>query len=325
MRILNTQYSIHNTQTTETINKYVEIIANKLGNNLEALILVGSFARGEGLTYQNNGKLELMSDIEFWGVVKNLSTAKSIGIEGEKLTIGFTTRKHLARLKPYIFTVEAKKFGKVLWGDKSVPGLIPSYSFEDIEPVDGFILLNNRIVEQLILFNKIQNNGSVQQYDFDKGYIQLVNSYLAFNKRYRSLYPEKKEEFFKLYKDKNTNLAQKVHEAFESLKANSANYIPNDKAIKEWQELRTHYKEIWLCESVYVGLPKVRDRIRGWLKVLGNVNKRRLFSISEVAVNFFRISPQFLIYCDAASLYFSDYIDMVNLEKIVKKWKIIVK
>ena len=325
MRILNTQYSIHNTQTTETIDKYAEIIANKLGNNLEALILVGSFARGEGLTYQNNGKLELISDIEFWAVVKNLLSPKSIGMEGERVTIGFTTRKHLAKLKPYIFTVEAKKFGKVLWGDKSVLGLIPSYSFEDIEPADGFILLNNRIVEQLILFNKIQNNGSVQQYDFDKGYIQLVNSYLAFNKRYRSLYPEKKEEFFKLYKDKNTNLAQKVHEAFESLKANSANYMQNNKAIEEWQELRTHYKEIWLCESVYVGLPKVRDRIRGWLKVLGNVNKRRLFSISEVAVNFFRISPQFLIYCDAASLYFSDYIDMVNLEKIVKKWKIIVK
>ena len=145
----------------ELIVKYAEEITNKLKDNLEALILVGSFSRGEGI--------EGLSDIEYWAVVKNIASVSMPDLKNEKITLNSTTRNHLSKLKPYIFAVEVKKFGKVLWGDKEVLDLIPNYDFKDIEPFDGFVLLNNRIVEQLILWNKIQEKKEVHAYDFDKG------------------------------------------------------------------------------------------------------------------------------------------------------------
>ena len=79
----------------EIIRQYTEKIVKELKGNLEALILVGSFSRGEGKFYQNNGKLELISDIEFWVVLKNKRKIIGKGTGEEKVTVGFTTRKHL--------------------------------------------------------------------------------------------------------------------------------------------------------------------------------------------------------------------------------------
>ena len=284
------------------INKYAEEVADKLKSNLEALILVGSFARGEEITYQNNGKQELVSDIEFWAVVKNLETAKKLNFDSN-ISLGFTTRDHLRKLKPYIYTVEVKKFGKVLYGDRDILSFIPGYSYDSIEPVDGFILLNNRIVEQLILLNRVEAGELTNQYEFDKGYIQLVNSLLAINKKYRSLYPEKIAEFRKIYKDNSTEFLNKVEEAFVSISHPSEATIKLEEALTKWQELREYFKKLWLEEK------KVFGGVKCWIKA---------FSLGRPL--------QFFIYHKASSLYFSDkYQYRKQREAVIKEWKDFVK
>ena len=81
------------------ITKYSKEIVSKLGNNLEALILVGSYSREE--------EIEGLSDIEFWAVVKDLSKTNKPKLDNN-VSLGFTTKDHLRRLKPYIYTIEVK-------------------------------------------------------------------------------------------------------------------------------------------------------------------------------------------------------------------------
>ena len=282
----------------DIINKYKEKIVSRLGDNLEALILVGSFARGEAVIYESNGKKELISDIEFWAVVKDLSIAKTISFDNN-VSLGFTTLKHLRQLKPYIYTIEVKKFGKVLYGHSNILNLIPDYSYENIEPIDGFILLNNRIVEQLILLNRIEDVQGVNQYDFDKSYIQLVNSLLVFNRRYRSLYPDKQDEFRRFYKDSDIGLLNKVDEAFASVKQQSGVAIRQDEALKKWQEVREHFRKVWIREKRTLG------KVKCWIKFL---------SLGKPL--------QFLIYQKAANLYFSDeYHNKQKRDIVIKEWK----
>lgn len=265
----------------ELIDRYARDITERLNGNLDALILVGSHARGEGI--------EGLSDIEFWAVVKDLGDAKKPHLD-KNVYLGFTTRDRLTKLRPYIYTVEVRKFGKVLHGDKNIVSSIPDYSFEDIALVDGFRLLNNRIVEQLILLNRIENGEVVNQYDFDKGYIQLVNSILVLNGRYRSLYAEKLEEFRKLDKI-DPGLRKKADEAFVSIKLVPLPEIDRDRALEKWLELREYFRMIWSKE-------------------------KKLFS------DLLNRPMRFWVYYMASRLYFSDkYQDRHKRDGIIRMWE----
>jgi len=276
----------------ELINRDAKKIVTKLSNNLEALILVGSYSREE--------EIEGLSDIEFWAVVKDLTKANKPSLDN-KVSLGFTTRRHLEHLKAYIYTLEVKKYGKVVYGDKNILNLIPDYSFGDIAPIDGFILLNNRMMEQLILLNKIEDNQPIKQYDFDKGYIQLVNSLLVLKKQYKGLYPEKLETFRKIYTD--DALLSRVELAFVSLDELARTLINKENALKKWIELREYFRKVYLDGVETLG------GFRCWMKLLGTGKLMRLF-----------------IYREAATLYFSQgYLDRKKRDSVINQWEKFVK
>lgn len=267
------------------ISKYSKEIVNKLGDNLEALILVGSYSREE--------EIEGLSDIEFWAVVKDLGKAKKLKFDSN-VSLGLTTRSHLGRLKPYIYTIEVKKFGKVLHGDKDILNFIPDYSYEDIDSIDGFVLLNNRLVELLILLNKIESDQKINQYDFDKGYVQLVNSLLVLNKKYRGIYPEKLEEFRKLNIN-NVSLRNRIEGAFASIKQHSELPVNKNEAMVKWLELREYFRNIWLEEK--------------------RLLKRLIFK-----------PLHFFIYRKASNIYFSDkYRNKQLRNSIIANWERFIK
>ncbi|MBW2045129.1 MAG: hypothetical protein JRI96_09655 [Deltaproteobacteria bacterium] len=350
------------TKVEEVIEKCVQFIVEKCGNGLEALVLVGSFSRGEGIVYPVNGKLKFLSDVEFWAVAKVSEFAslrvQRVGIEKEiekhlkeqgvdvEVTVGITTKKHLQRFKPCIFTVETKRFGRVLWGDKNILDYLPIYLYEEINPIDGFILLNNRIVEQLILLNKINSEEAIYQYDIDRGYIQIVNSLLAFHRRYRSLRKQKKDEFSRLFagmdylKENASGLPTEVEHTFDYLNNSDGKALSKDEALSEWKELRNYFKEVWLYEAAtlvgnksyglkelikkFVSIPDFKSRIKGWVKVL--VDKRCSILDARYSMrDLFRTSPQFLIYRQAVQAYFGNETDRAKIQRITQKWEIIVK
>jgi len=377
----NTQYAIRNTkpsEVNEVINTCAQLIVEKCVDGLEAVVLIGSFSRGEGIVHQANGVLKFLSDIEYLAVVKKNTFKRSNvqidGIEEEiqenmgregidvKVSLGFTTRKHLKRFKPCIFIVETKKFGKVVWGVDAILESIPDYSYDDIEPLDGFVLLNNRIVEQLIVWQKVSSGQSVRYYDIVKGYIQLVNVYLVINRAYKSLYPEKQEEFLRTIAaigkrydertrgrideatkrrgDERKEMLEAINKAFDNLKTNPARELNKEEALMEWRKLKYYFKEIWLYEArnllknddlnleeavaKFISIPDFKTRLKGWTKLfLGKGCS--ILDIRCSMGDLFRTSPQFLIYQRAARAYFNDTADNGERLAIIKAWETFVK
>ena len=68
-------------------------IVERFRNDIEALILVGSFARGEEIVRHVGGKEVFVSDMEFLAVTKKDGMRKElqIDIEGVDVSIGKTT------------------------------------------------------------------------------------------------------------------------------------------------------------------------------------------------------------------------------------------
>ena len=295
----------------ELIDKTKQEILDKFGReNIESLLLIGSVARGEAVPESDIEFLAVMDRDAFRRVDSRLDKPKG------NVSLGFTTKEHLKRFKPYIFTVETRKFGKVLWGDRHVLSHIPDYSYEDIDAIDGFILLNNRIVEQLILLKKIEdrrwkmeNGGWIGRYEFDKGYIQLVNSYLAVNKRYKSRYPEKLAEFLKIYKG-DAKFVAKAKEAFDSLWEPQQAVASKEEAMARWEELRGYFKEIWEYER----------RLLRPLRGLAMTEIKRILAMTRP-----KKIRQFLIYRAAAKEYFSEKPDLQKVKRIIKQWERLVK
>ena len=60
-------------------------------------------------------------------------------------------------------------------------------------------------------------------------------------------------------------------------------------------------------------------------KVLMNPKKIKSIGFLNIVANFFRTSPQFLIYRDAANLYFSEDMDAEKVDNVIKRWELIVK
>ncbi len=351
---------MNNPQIQEIINKCAGFIKDKAGaDKLQAIILIGSFARGEGIAGKDSSGLRFSSDIEFWAVAKsyefrNVKRAcgkamesqlkEHLSLEGSglQLSIGVTTKKHLKNLKPYIFVVEAKLHGKVVWGDKEVLNLIPEFGFTDIVPVDGFVLLNNRIVEQLILLHKIKQGRTILHYEICKGYIQLVNSVLVFNKRYTGTYQQKITEFIRIFPSiaylKNTipDFPERARAAFDKINQMPVDGLAAENAMEQWTILKEYFKAVWTYETAgllkdashtfanlidkFISIPTLQERIKGVVKTITHCTFR-LSILKYIASP----SAQYDIYQQAVKAYFYGETDMDTIRRIIADWEILVK
>ncbi|MFA5261410.1 MAG: hypothetical protein WC450_09295 [Candidatus Omnitrophota bacterium] len=337
-----------------------------------SVILIGSFARGEDLWGESDGKRQCLSDVEAMAVVEEekfldrtwrrdferaLKRALPAGVFSEVSTagastgvvdvsVGFTTKPHLRRLKPHIFTLELKKFGKIICGDPSVLDLIPDYTLADLSRLDALVLLCNRIVEQLKAYAAIKKSPFVQQYLIDKGYIQVVNSLLSFEKKYCALYPEKQAAFEALTSLKDSPLSglglniPACNNAFAHILQRDFPDIGPDKALEQWKVLRDEFGKA-LCYEVaeilkydrlnikeavdcLATIPNLMDCAKGWVKVFTR-NQAGILRPGEIARFIWRTSPQFLIYRQAARLYFSEALPLDDRMNVIEQWQRIVK
>jgi hypothetical protein len=323
-------------------------IVKRYSSALEALVLTGSFARGEAIVRKGNAGHDIyVSDLEFMAVIKPEHYPfpldhKAIERELEgviAVSVGQTTRAHLKKFKPTIFTLELKRFGKALWGDEGVLDEIPDYAQKDIDPLDGFILLNNRIVEQLKLRLSIGQGGALDEYHFDKGYVQIVNSLLGIDRRYKSLYPEKLGEFLRVTPINDEKLIATVKRAFHHIENGAGGELGNEEGLKRWEGVREDMRKVWLLEArallkdprmdearaikKFPLLQKFPARIKGWVKMIrdGKTAQQK----ESLPGNFFIASPQFLIYREAVKAYFADEFDRPRAQEVVAAWEKIVK
>jgi hypothetical protein len=124
-----------------------------------------------------------------------------------RLRVGFNSilAPQIKRLRPAIFSREMLEHGKLLWGEPAALPL-PRWWQErrvDIPLLDGFRLLNNRIVQQIDArwhYEKFGDVDVLHSYTLQKFWIELATSLSVFLGRYRTSYRERREELTSYFK-----------------------------------------------------------------------------------------------------------------------------
>ena len=127
-------------------------------------------------------------------------------------------------------------------------------------------------------------------------------------------------------------LLPRIEEALADFTNGYARYYSGEEALAKWRELRGCIHKIWLYELSLFAMkrnmffiPGFGARIKGWIKVLIKPKKIKSIGLLNILANFFRASPQFLIYRFAVNEYFSENMDSSRADAIVKQWESVVK
>jgi hypothetical protein len=164
----------HEDRVRTAIAACVSLLAERVPPSvLQAVVLTGSFARGEGSVLPRDGALHVLGDLEFFVVVTEARQARSLqrcagawgaeasarlqrlgvraDVEFGPLEVGFFSR----RARPSIFVYDLRQHGKVVWGRGDVLEGIPAFGPEAIPRLDALHLLFNRTIEQLALHERL--------------------------------------------------------------------------------------------------------------------------------------------------------------------------
>ncbi|HPI88313.1 MAG TPA: hypothetical protein PK859_03320 [Spirochaetota bacterium] len=206
-----------NNVVSEIISSIPNYILNAVPYKPHAIILTGSFSRGEGSIYASNNMITVLGDIEFLVYYQtriiNIKTmlhrlAKKISDDLRKqkincvIDLGYISDAFFKRARSTIFTIELAESGKVIWGAGDVlTRRLSIINKHNIEKFEGFNLLCNRIIEQLKFVNAIaEGKRLIEQaaYETIKLYIDIPTIILAvagdftvgYHKRFKKLQNE---------------------------------------------------------------------------------------------------------------------------------------
>jgi hypothetical protein len=204
--------------------------------SLVAIVLTGSFARGEGSVLRVGGRLKVLGDIEFfvvlahpgdyrrlrpematWGAV----AAAALGGDGVSADIEFGP-VHVEYLRrraaPSIFVYDLRHHGKVLWGPPDLLDAMPALTPEAIPREDALRLLLNRIVEQLDAHDRVATLAGDAllgiAYQQVKIVLDLAGSALAFSGDHTTSYAQRPAALARLIRE-TPSLARRLPPSFE--------------------------------------------------------------------------------------------------------------
>lgn len=176
---------------------------------LEAVILVGSLARGEGSVLLGPGDgLRLLGDVEMLVILRGVTdwrgARRAMAALGAEATAGLGRRGRVAsieytpadvrylqrRVRPSIFAWDLLQHGKVLSGRPDILEEMKGFEVGDIPRADALELVMNRIVE---LLDAPEVRGGdpdplAAAYRLDKTTLDLAGATLAFCGRHVSRY-----------------------------------------------------------------------------------------------------------------------------------------
>lgn len=203
---------------------------------LVAVVLTGSFARGEGTVLPMDGRLKVLGDIEFFVVLARSSDYLRLRTEmatwgaeaaatlcddrvHAELEFGPVAVDYLHHAaRPSIFVHDLRHHGKVLWGPPELLEGMPAFGSEDIPREDALRLLLNRTIEQLDAYDRIPTlTGDAF---LDVGYqrlkvlLDLAGSALAFSGSHCASYAQRPAALARLIKE-TPSLARRLPSSFE--------------------------------------------------------------------------------------------------------------
>jgi predicted nucleotidyltransferase len=338
----------------ERLREVVRICVDRLIScgrlNPFAIILTGSFARGEGTVIRDYERLSVLSDMEFLIVVddprrlpEQSREADSIVREiGKKLSassinckVEFTLAlpRYFIAARPSIFAYELKKHGKTVYGDDKYLKGMPDFAIADIPRSDAFYLICNRIIEQLITYERISSSGALisdagVMYSFVKMYTDILTSILIFCGKYEPTYAGRLENMkeIKLSSFINGENAEQLNETivyWSSKKLNpSADLllpVSGSEALRIWKQLSSMVYIVWLWElgslidvkgkqmkylaRNFMMQGHIKYKSMQWIRLLYRAIRMKNF-YDIIHARFWNGIPRHMLYMEASRVYF---------------------
>jgi predicted nucleotidyltransferase len=221
---------------------------------LAAVVLMGSFARGEGAVLRSADGLRVLGDIELFVVVRPSRSYRrlrrhcagwgreasallardgvQVDLEFGPVELGYLRE----RARPSIFVWDLVQHGKVLWGPADLLDQVPRFGPEAIPREDALFLLFNRTVEQLEAWDQAAVPAGARVLDLAyqrvKLTLDLAGSALAFSRAHCSQYRRRPAAFARLCAE-TPSLAARLPAAFadELVAAAEAKHAPEGSPL----------------------------------------------------------------------------------------------
>lgn len=201
-----------NLRVKEIVHEIGEQVASSLPGKPAAILLTGSFARGEGSVLQQGNQLKMLSDLEFLVVCPSGAEPERVqqtvndkahelcawlASRGVECEIEFSAVDHnyLSDLRPAIFSYELLTHARTVWGDDKILATARRFPASEIPRWDAWRMLNNRLLEQL-QWADISPRWGLRElqsafYHVVKCYLDMATAILIFAGQYRSRYGER--------------------------------------------------------------------------------------------------------------------------------------
>jgi hypothetical protein len=265
----------HDSALRRVVDGCAGFLADRLSGKLVALVLTGSFSRGEGTVLPRAGHLRVLGDIEFLVVVPGAGDYRStrrqaprwareasarlggadvaVDLEFGPVDVEYFRRK----ARPSIFVYDLATHGKVLWG-ADVLKSIPRFGPERIPREDAVHLLFNRTIEQLEAYDRL--DGLAGEALLDVAYqrvklvLDLAGSALAFAGAHATSYAERPAAFERLLA-RTPELAARLPAGFEAelARAARAKLAPDQEPLLP--EGQADVQRAWLRARIADGAP----------------------------------------------------------------------
>jgi hypothetical protein len=259
-------------------DRCLALLGERLGpDQLVALVLTGSFARGEGSVMSAGGRPRVLGDIEFLVVLPTETTFHrlraefpgwsreaservrdlvDVDIEFGPVEVGYLAR----RARPSIFVHDLIRHGKVVSGPADILERVPPFEAADIPREDALFLVFNRAIEQLEAYDRAAELEGAALWELAYQRVKLVldlaGSALAFTGRHEASYAERPRAFREVLLTA-PGLARRLPAGFteELERAARLKLLPGDGSGVLPSHLPLDAQRLWVRERIVSGVP----------------------------------------------------------------------
>lgn len=244
------------------INIIINEIVKQVGSQLVSIVLYGSYGRDEGAFFEEKGKVFVYNDYDLLLIVNNkknilekeiqkISNQLFNFIEIKWIDISLYSLNNLRNLKPSIFNFDLKYGSKVIWGNKNILNLIPTFKAQQITLKDAEILYFTRLYTFLGSLPpdafKIGVEGKDSRFfrnQMAKAVLAIVDALLLIKKMYHSSYKERVKRFAILYPHKKELIELSNWALLEKMTPYAKVMDPKETENLHTQILRLYHKEM---------------------------------------------------------------------------------
>ena len=296
-----------------------DLILKEIGNeNIDGILLCGSFATGEGSVALSSDGVLFLSDVDIVVVVNSLSVHQSV-LPGKrdlgnrcerlwpdakfrgKINIGIYYQTELPILPPNPGVYDLKNRGIVFSGKEDIIKRFPAYKSNDITNEEGIRLLENRIVALLGTHQLINENKSEDRlellYEISRVYTDILISAMIFTGEYRTGYKNRLE-----FIERNTNnkiisdlippgMFKKI-DIWTRVKLDPSSAEKDFNSRKIWEESATDLLHYWKLFKSVSWQSESKDTIENFLAE--RKSKYRLLIRLKLWRNYFKRFPLLL-------------------------------